>query len=198
MAAKLYQRCMRGVMMAWCVLLGIMPSHLRAETPIESLQETLDQFQNILHDTGLLEDSRKEQVLGTILARFDVREMSKRILGSYWDQHPEQQDAFVSEFMAFMKRIFLKQFDQIKALKLACREEEIHGSMAKVVTNLSTTGEEFTINFRMHQYDSGWKIYDVMLDNGSFSIVKSYRTQLQSILQFTSFEQMLHIIGEKK
>jgi len=198
MAAKLYQTYLWGAMMAWWVLLGIMPSHLCAETPIQALQETLDRFQNILHDAGLLEDSRKEQVLGTILARFDVREMSKRILGPYWDQHPEQQDAFVAEFTEFMKRIFLKQFDQIKALKVACREEEIHGSLAKVVTNLSTTGEEFTINFRMHQYDSAWKIYDVMLDNGSFSIVKSYKTQLQSILQFASFEQMLHLIGGKK
>jgi hypothetical protein len=41
-----------------------------------------------------------------------------------------------------------------------------------------------------------WKIYDVMLDNGSFSIIKSYRTQLQWILQ--SFEQLLQIIAGKK
>jgi hypothetical protein len=67
-----------------------------------------------------------------------------------------------------------------------------------VVTNLSTSGEEFTINFRMHQYDSGWKIYDVMLDNGSFGLIKNYRAQLQSLLQFSSFEQMLYLIAEKK
>ena len=197
MAPKLYRTCLRCTMLAWCFLWGIMPSHLLAETPIQALQETLDRFQYVLLDSALLEDSRKEQVLETILARFDVREMSKRILGPHWDQHHEQQDAFVAEFTAFMKRIFLKQFDQIKGLKMACRGEEIQGSTAKVVTNLSTSGEEFIINFRMHQYDSGWKIYDVMMDNGSFSIVKSYRAQLQSILQFLSFEQMLQIIGGK-
>jgi len=38
----------------------------------------------------------------------------------------------------------------------------------------------------------------MILNNGSFSIVKSYKTQLQSILQFASFEQMLHLIGGKK
>lgn len=198
MAPKLYQAFLRCTMLAWCFLWGIMPNHLLAETPMQALQETLDRFQNVLHDSALVEESRKEQVLETILARFDVREMSKRILGPYWDQHYEQQDAFVAEFTSFMKRIFLRQFDQIKGLKVACREENIQGSTAKVVTNLSTLGEEFVINFRMHQYDSGWKIYDVMLDNGSFSILKSYRTQLQSILQFSSFEQMLQIIGGKK
>ena len=198
MAPKLYQACLRCIMLTWFFLWGIMPNHLLAETPMQALQETLDRFQHVLHDSALVEDSRKEQVLETILARFDVREMSKRILGPFWDQHAEQQEAFVAEFTAFMKRIFLKQFDQIKALKVACREENIQGSTAKVVTNLSTSGEEFIINFRMHQFDSGWKIYDVMLDNGSFSILKSYRTQLQSILQFSSFDQMLQIIGGKK
>jgi hypothetical protein len=34
----------------------------------------------------------------------------------------------------------------------------------------------------------------VMLDNGGFSLVKSYGTQLQSNLQFSSFQQMLPII----
>jgi ABC-type transporter MlaC component len=110
-------------MLAWCFLWGIMPSHLLAETPIQALQETLDRFQHVLHDSALLEDSRKEQVLETIMARFDVREMSKRILGPHWEPHHEQQDAFVAEFTAFMKRIFSKQFDQIKGLKVACREE---------------------------------------------------------------------------
>jgi ABC-type transporter MlaC component len=197
MAAKLYQTCLRFVVIACCFLFGITPNYLFAETPIQALQETLHRFQQILDDSSLLEDGKKEQVLGTILARFDVLEMSKRMLGPYWEQHREQQDAFVEEFTEFMKRIFLNQFDQIKALKVSCRGEEIQGSTAKVVTNLSTSGEEFTINFRMHQYDSGWKIYDVMLDNGSFSLIKNYRAQLQSLLQFSSFEQMLHIIGRK-
>jgi ABC-type transporter MlaC component len=198
MVPKLYQTCLWCTMLAWCFLGAIMPSHLLAETPIQALQETLDRFQHVLHDSDLQEDSRKEQVLETILARFDVREMSKRILGPYWDQHHEKQDVFVAKFTAFMKRIFLRQFDQLSGVKVACRKEEIQGSTAKVVTNLSTSGEEFIINFRMHQYDSGWKIYDVMLDNGSFSIVKSYRAQLQSLLQFSSFEQMLQIIAGKK
>jgi ABC-type transporter MlaC component len=198
MPPTLYLTCLRCAMMACCFVLGIMPSPLRAETPIQALQATLDRFQSILHDVGLREDSRQEQVLRTILARFDFREMSKRILGPYWNQDGNQQDAFVAEFAAFMERIFSKHFDQIKTLKLSCRDEEIQGSMAKVVTNLSTSGEEFVINFRMHQHDSGWKIYDVMLENGSFSLIRNYRTQLQWILQSSSFEQLLRMISEKR
>ena len=197
MAPTLSQIYLRCAMIAWGVVLGTMSSQLGAATPIQALQETLDRFQSILLDASLQEESRQEQVLGTLLARFDVWEMSKRILGPYWDQHDNQQDAFVAEFAAFMKRIFSKHFDQIRTLKVDCRDEEIQGSMAKVGANLSTSGKEFIINFRMHQHDSEWKIYDVLLDNGSFSLVKSYRTQLQWIMQSSSFEHLLHIIGEK-
>jgi ABC-type transporter MlaC component len=178
------------------VLVGL-PTRLLAETPIQALQETIDRFQTLLHDPGLREESRTEQVLGTILARFDVQEMSKRLLGPYWDRHRNQQDAFVVEFTAFMKRMLLGHFDQITSLHVTCRGEEIHGAMAQVVATLSTAGQAFTMNFRMHQQGVGWKIYDVMMDHGSFSLVSSYRTQLQWILQSSSFEQLLRLIREK-
>ena len=179
------------------VLLVGLPTRLWAETPIQALQETIDRSQTLLHDPGLREESRTEQVLGTILARFDMQEMSKRILGPYWDQPRDQQDAFVVEFTAFMKRMLLGHFDQITSLHVTCRGEEIHGSMAHVWATLSTAGQAFPINFRMHQQGMGWKIYDVVMDHGRFSFISSYRTQLQWILQSASFDQLLRMIREK-
>ena len=198
MALTLSPAGLRCATMAWCCLMAIIPTHLYAETPTQALQATLDRFQSILHDAGLGEDRRQEQVVGIILDRFDFREMSKRILGPYWNQAVNHQDAFVAEFAAFMERIFLKHFDQIKGLKVSCRDEETQGSLAKVVTNLSTAGEEFPIIFRMHHQDSGWKIYDATLGNGTFSLVSNYRTQLRWILQSSSFEQLIQIISEKR
>jgi ABC-type transporter MlaC component len=184
-----------GIMMMG-LLVGL-PTRLLAETPIQALQQTIDRFQTLLHDPGLSEDHRQAQVLETILARFDVQEMSKRILGPYWDQPREQQDAFVVEFTAFMKRMLLGHFDQIKSLQVTCQAEKIQGSMAQVLANLSTSGPASPMNFRMHQQGVGWKIYDVLMDDGSFSLVRSYRTQLQWILQSLSFEQLLRMIREK-
>jgi phospholipid transport system substrate-binding protein len=182
--------------MTMVVLVGL-PTRLLAETPIQALQQTIDRVQTLVHDPGLKEESSTEQVLGTILARFDVQEMSKRILGPYWDQPRDQQDAFVVAFTAFMKRMFVGHFDQITSLHVTCRGEEIRGAMAQVLATLSTAGQAVTVNFRMHQQGSEWKIYDVVMDHGRVSLVSSYRTQLQWILQSSSFEQLLRIIREK-
>ena len=178
------------------VLVGL-PTRLLAETPTQALQETIDRFQTLLHDPGLKEESRTEQVLGTILARFDVQEMSKRILGPYWDQPRDQQDAFVAEFTAFMKRLFVGHFEQITSLHVTCRGEEIRGAMAQVLATLSTAGQAVTVNFRLHQQGVGWKIYDVVMDQGRVSLISSYRTQLQWILQSSSFDHLLRMIREK-
>ncbi len=184
-------------MITCCFLLGIVQSNLFVETPIQALQETIDQLQNILRDPGLGEDIRAEQVRKIIVAKFDFREMSKRILGSHWEQNVEKRDEFVAVFTEFMERTFFNKVDKIKDTKVICRDEEIQDSTAKVVASIHMSGEEFKIKFQMHPFGSGWKIYDVLLENAGFSVVKSYRTQLHWILKALSFEELLQIIRAK-
>jgi phospholipid transport system substrate-binding protein len=182
--------------MTMVVLVGL-PPRLWAETPTQALQETMDRVQTLVHDPGLREESRTAQVLETILARFDVREMSKRILGPYWDQPRDQQDAFVAEFTAFLRRMFAGHVEQITSLQVTCQGEEIRGVTAQVLATLSTAGQAVTVHFRLHQQGGGWKIYDVVMDQGRVSLVSSYRTQLQWILQSSPFDHLLRLIREK-
>jgi phospholipid transport system substrate-binding protein len=188
---------LRCTMMACCFFLGMVQSDLFAETPRQVLQETIDRLQNILRDPDLGEDTRTEQVREIVVARFDFREMSKRMLGSHWEQNVEKQDEFVAAFTEFMKRTFFNKVDKIKDTKVICRDEELQGSTAKVITIIHMSGEEFKIKFKMQRFGTGWKIYDVLLDNDSFSILRSYRVQFLWILQGLSFEELLHIIRAK-
>jgi len=178
------------------VLVGL-PSHLLAETPIQALQATIDRLQQALRDPSLGEDIRAKQVWEILLTRFDMREMSKRILGAYWDGPVEKQEVFLAEFTAFLKRTFSQKIDKLKDANIICRSEEIQGALAKIMTSLYMSDEEIKIKFHMHQQASEWKIYDVVLDNGRFSLVSSYRAQLQWLLHTSSFEELLRVIREK-
>jgi ABC-type transporter MlaC component len=182
--------------MTMVVLVGL-PTHLLAETPIQALQQTIDRLQQAWRDPRLGEESRATQVWDIVLTRFDLREMAKRILGAYWEGRVEQQDVFVAEFTAFLKRTFAHQLEKLKEAKVICRAEEIQGAVAKVMTSLYLADEEVKLKFHMRQHESAWKIYDVLLDQGRFSLVSSYRAQLQWILQSSSFEALLHVMREK-
>src|SRR5215813_7703364 len=127
--------------MTMVVLVGL-PSHLLAETPIQALQVTIDRLQHALRDPSLGEDIRAKQVWDIMLTRFDMREMSKRILGSYWEGPVEKQDVFVAEFTAFLKRTFSHNIDKLKDATMICRAEEIQGSMAQIMTSLYMSDEE--------------------------------------------------------
>src|SRR5215831_211033 len=127
--------------MMMVVLVGL-PSHLFAETPIQALQATIDRLQQALRDPHLGEEIRAKQVWDILLTRFDVREMSKRILGSYWEEPVEQQEAFLAEFTAFMNRTFAQKLEKLKDARMICRAEEIQGSIANVMTSLYLAEEE--------------------------------------------------------
>jgi phospholipid transport system substrate-binding protein len=170
---------------------------LFAETPRQALEETLDRLQAISRDPNLEEDIKTERVRDIIVDRFDFREMSKRILGAHWEQNIEKQDEFVVVFTEFTKRTYLNKIGKIKSMKLSCIGEEIHGSTARVITSIDLSGEEYKVKFQMHPFGSAWKVYDVLLENDSFSVLRSYRTQFHWILKALSFDELLHIIRAK-
>ena len=179
------------------VVLGGLPPRLWAETPSQALQATIDRLQSALRDPNLGEEIRAQQVWDAVLTRVDLREMSKRILGSYWEASGDQQEVFLAAFTAYLHRTFAPKLATLTDAQLICREEAIQGSRANVLTSVSTSGEDVTITFHMHQQGSAWTIYDVVVDNGRFSLVSNYRAQLQWILHTSSFEELLRVIRAK-
>jgi len=197
MEPKKCKTILRCTMVACCFLLGVVQHDLFAETPIQALEETLDRLQAISRDPGLGEEIKTAQVRDIIVDRFDFKEMSKRILGPHWEQNIEKQDEFVGVFTEFTKRTYFNKIVKIKSMKVRCLDEEIQGSTAKVITSIDLSGDEFKVKFQMHPFGSAWKVYDVLLENDSFSVVRSYRTQFNWILKALSFDELLHIIRAK-
>jgi phospholipid transport system substrate-binding protein len=197
MEPKRGKTLLRCTMVACGFLLGLVSHDLFAETPIQALEETLSRLQAISRDPGLEDDTKTEQVWGTVVERFDFREMSKRILGPYWEQNLEKQDEFVGVFSEFTKRTYFKQIEKLKEMRMTCMDEQIQGSIAKVLTTLEMPGAELKVKFHMHPSGSAWRIYDVVLENDSFSVISNYKTQLHSILRALSFDQLLSLIRAK-
>jgi len=197
MEPKKCKTILRCTMVACCFLLRVVQHDLFAETPIQALEETLDRLQAISRDPGLGEEIKTAQVRDIIVDRFDFKEMSKRILGPHWEQNIEKQDEFVGVFTEFTKRTYFNKIVKIKSMKVRCLDEEIQGSTAKVITSIDLSGDEFKVKFQMHPFGSAWKVYDVLLANDSFSVVRSYRTQFHWILKALSFDELLHIIRAK-
>jgi phospholipid transport system substrate-binding protein len=57
-------------------------------------------------------------------------------------------------------------------------------------------GEEFTVNYKMHEADGNWKVYDVVIEN--ISIVNNYRSQFNRVIAKSSYEDLLRNMKEKQ
>ena len=186
-----------AAIISFCVVYGISCGNLLAVTPQKTLEATIDHLQTILHDANLGADARKKQIRELIFSRIDCREMSKRILGSYWNQNPTNQDDFVVAFTGFMERTFFNKVEKIRDVKVSYQQEEIQGPLATIMMNMHTSASGYHIKVHMHESESGWKIYDLTLEDLGFSLVRSYRAQLQRVLQQASFQELLEIIAAK-
>lgn len=180
-----------------CMLFWMTHGDVLAATPIQTLEGTIDSLQHILRDPVLGHEARTRRVRGIIFSQFDFREMSKRILGPHWGQNTQNQDEFIVAFTGFLERTFFDKIDKIKDAKLVYHHEEIQGSQAKVMANINIDDDEYEVKFFMHLLESKWKIYDMTFEKIGLSLVRSYRAQLNRVLQRLSFHELLQLITAK-
>ena len=75
--------------------------------------------------------------------------------------------------------------------------EEAQGKRTKVQTHFITDeGKTVSVDFSMRKIDNIWKIYDVTIEG--VSMLSSYRSQFNSILGNSSFNDLLAKLKEKE
>ena len=138
-----------------------------------------------LRATGLPEKARQ-----LVFARFDFSEMTKRSLGPHWKSLDQaEQREFVD---AFTHRLLVAYGKTVRATgdeKIQFMREVRDGEEASVETKvLSPNGDETPIDYRLHELNGEWKVYDVLIDN--VSIVNNYRAQFERVIAKSSVQHL--------
>jgi len=163
---------------------------------------------NDLKDTGILDDQTAEKltaekrgllsdVSGAISPRFDFHEMAKLSLGTEWYRRtPKEQTEFVKLFADFLKKAVVSRIEPYSNKKVTYTGDSVDESYAKVGSKLQTPGgEEVKINYMLRRLQSGWKIYDLIVED--VSLVKNYRAQFSRVISKSSYEELVHRIKQK-
>ncbi|HTN69967.1 MAG TPA: ABC transporter substrate-binding protein, partial [Methylomirabilota bacterium] len=80
--------------------------------------------------------------------------------------------------------------------KIAYTRENQDQDHAEVFTKVVTKkGEEFSVNYKLHELEGEWKIYDLVIEN--ISLVNNYRAQFNRILAKSSFAELLRKLQTK-
>jgi phospholipid transport system substrate-binding protein len=187
--------------LAWAALtlwLWIHPSLGVAASPAEEVRASIDRVLATLKDPRLQKnpEKRRQQIKEIIRERFDFGEMARRSLGPEWQRRtPEERKEFVKLFIDLLERAYISAIEDVEAVRDL--REKVDGNYAEVKTRVvDKKGVEFSVDYRLHNVNGQWKVYDVLVEN--VSLVNNYRDQFNRILTRYSYEELIRRMKAKQ
>jgi phospholipid transport system substrate-binding protein len=183
------------------ILLLVQPVWVAAGVPGDQVRQTTDKLLAILKDPQLKGESKKnerrDKLKELIYQRFDFTEMAKRSLGSEWRRRStEEQKEFVKLFTGLLERAYLDQLESYSGEKIQYLKEREDDNYAQVETKIiDKKGQEFSVNYRLHNRNGDWKVYDVVIEE--ISLVNNYRAQFKRALAKSPYENLVNRMKEK-
>jgi phospholipid transport system substrate-binding protein len=189
-----------STLLIWAFLF-LYPLNAFAGEPTVQIKSTVDQVIQILTNTQLQGEGRKQErrkrLREVIFARFDFQEMAQRSLGAHWQRRtPEEQTEFIKVFSDLLEQTYVDKIESYNNEKFIYANERIDGPYAEVSSKMRTSkGEEFTINYKLHRMGEDWRVYDLVIEN--ISLINNYRSQFNRILTSSTYDELILRIKAK-
>ena len=190
----------------WAPVIGLIylsvAATVTAGVPGDEMRAVVENVMAILQDPNLKgpekQKDRRSKLKAVINPKFDFAEMAKRSLGSQWQRSsPEQQKQFVDLFTELVEGAYLDGIESYNGEKVIVTKDTQDKTFADVSSKITTKkGEEFAVEYKLHQAEGAWKVYDVVLEN--VSVINNYRSQFNRVIAKSSFEDLLSKMKEKQ
>ncbi|HZP46327.1 MAG TPA: ABC transporter substrate-binding protein [Candidatus Binataceae bacterium] len=169
------------------------------DSAMATTRQFVDQALHILGDKQTPTAQRQQQLRQLLEPRFDFKEMSRSTLGYHWKTlSAQQRDDFADVFKNFIEAAYLNKINSYAGQQVQFdREASLGTGYAQVFTKIVQAGKApIPVNYLLEQTPSGWKVYDVTVDN--ISIIANYRNQFNRILNDQGFDQLVADLKAKQ
>ena len=124
--------------------------------------------------------------------------MAKRSLARHWrDRSEEERDEFVVVFADLLEQSYVSRIEDYTDQEILYPEERIEDNFAEVGTKIVVeSGREVPIDYRLYQTESGWRVYDIVIEG--VSLVSNYRSQFNRIINQNSYDALLNRMHTKQ
>jgi len=184
------------------LFLGIgLPLYGWAGEPTEKIKQTTDKILKIVTDPALKNPSRDQErrklIRSAVDERFDWEEMTRRSLARYWDQRTDQEKKeFVRLFGELLERTYMNKVEGYSGEKVQYEGETLESEYAVVKVKIVTRKNvDIPVEYRLHKKGNDWFVYDISIEG--VSLVSNYRTQFNSIITQSSYENLVKKLKEK-
>jgi phospholipid transport system substrate-binding protein len=170
---------------------------IASTTPVDTVKSGTNEVLKVLKQQSGHKEQRRTGIRKVVDEYFDFNEMAKRALGPRWkEQPPAKQQEFARTFSELLFNVYIDKIERYTDEQItysAKTEQGDHAVVDALVTG-SQTGK-IAIEYHLHLKDGNWKAYDVAVEG--VDLVNNYRSQFNSILSRSSFDDLLKMLREK-
>jgi len=134
-----------------------------------------------------------------VLPHFDFLAMTDLALGRYKDDvNAEQKPAIVSEFRTLLVRTYssaLLEYTDQELIYLPMEGTEADGKVIVRTEIEQTGGFPIPINYTLRLGDSGWKVFDISVDE--VSLVTNYRSSFARAIKKNGVEGLIKTLRDR-
>lgn len=144
--------------------------------------------------------SHADTIVDAILSpHVDYERVSRLILGKYWRQAtPEQRRRFMDEFRALQVRTYAIALTDHADVAITYLPTRPSGRADRALVRTQIPRREGTlvsVDYRLHQKDGAWKVYDVLVEG--ISLLTNYRVSIGAQIEKFSVESVIEQLAAK-
>jgi len=180
--------------------LALVPKRSFAGEATAQLSTTINEFVTIMVNTSVAElrsTGLPDKALKLIHGRFDFAEMTKRSLGPHWKTlAPAEQGEFI---VGLTNRLLITYGRTVRATgdeKVVFKKETRDGDYANVESLVVGGNSDTSIDYRLHQVDGQWRVYDMVIEH--VSLISNFRAQFEREIARTSVKGLLEKIKQRE
>ena len=150
-----------------------------------------------LKDGGNMKE-RKRKLWEKISPSFNFGEMAEKAMGKYWRERSyEEKREFIELFAKNIKDAYIRKTGPRFGEKIFSLREKQGNKYARVQVDLiKRTEKKVSADFRLVRKEMEWQICDVIFEG--VSLVNNYRSQINSILIKSSYEELVQTFKQKQ
>ena len=134
-----------------------------------------------------------------VLPHFDFSRMTRLAVGRNWAQASDaQKEALTKEFRTLLVRTYSASLSAYRNQTIEVKPAKMNAQDKDVVVRtavLQPGGPPIPIDYAMEKGDSGWKVYDVVIDGAS--LVTTYRGSFNDQVQRGGIDGLLKTLADR-
>jgi phospholipid transport system substrate-binding protein len=179
----------------WLVLAPTLVAAAPPEDPVAVVKRTLDAALAIANASGT-RDENLASLRAVARDILDTHAMGRRAMGDVLAAQPaEQQAEYLDLFDEVIVRAYLQKLLLFRAPRFSYGDPRRSGDTVIVTTRITTSKDEYRVEYEMRERDGRWLATDVIVEGISLS--DNYKSQFRDLLRDRSFAELLDLMRAK-